>query len=68
MDEGAFTCFMSLSCWQAIGSSETIPSPTMLKAFDGHLFRPHGILPALPVELGGKTVSVEVEVVDAPLD
>jgi hypothetical protein len=40
----------------------------MLTAFDGHSFRPHGILPAFPVQLGGKMVEVEVEVVDAPLD
>jgi hypothetical protein len=40
----------------------------MLTAFDGHSFRPHGILPTFLVQLGGKTVEVEVEVVDAPLD
>jgi hypothetical protein len=40
----------------------------MLSAFDGHSFHPHGILPAFLVQLGGKTVEVEVEVVDAPLD
>jgi hypothetical protein len=40
----------------------------MLTTFDGHSFRPHGILPAFPVQLGGKMVEVEVEVVDAPLD
>jgi hypothetical protein len=40
----------------------------MLNAFYGHSFCPHGILPAFPVQLGGKTVEVEVKVVDAPLD
>jgi hypothetical protein len=40
----------------------------MLTAFDGHSFHPHGILPAFPVQLGGKMVEVDVEVVDAPLD
>jgi hypothetical protein len=40
----------------------------MLIGFDGHSFLPHGILPAFPVQLGGKTVEVEVEVVDVPLD
>jgi hypothetical protein len=40
----------------------------MLTAFDRHSFRPHSILPAFPVHLRGKTVGVEVEVVDAPLD
>jgi hypothetical protein len=40
----------------------------MLKAFDGHIFKPHGILTALPIEIGGKTVTIDVEVIDAPLD
>ena len=40
----------------------------MLKAFDGHVFKPHGIVPSFPVTLGGKTMNVEVEVVDAPID
>ena len=40
----------------------------MLKAFDGHVFKPHGIIPSFPITLGGKTVIVEVEVVDVPTD
>ena len=43
-------------------------SPTTLKAFDGRGFQPHSLLPGLSVELGGKTVSIQVEVFDAPLD
>ena len=31
-------------------------------------FRLHEILPSLKVQLGGKTITIEVEVVDAPLD
>jgi hypothetical protein len=31
------------------------------------MLKPHGIIPALSVELRGKTVLVEVEVIDAPL-
>jgi hypothetical protein len=59
---------MLLACWKAIGQPTLSPSPTLLIAFDGHSFRPHGIIPSFPVQLGGKTVCVEVEVVDAPLD
>ena len=40
----------------------------MLKAFDGHVFKLHSIVPSFPITLGGKTVNVEVEVVDAPID
>jgi hypothetical protein len=68
VDEGTSTCVMSLACWKAIGQPELSPSPTLLTAFDGRSFRPHGIIPSFPVQLGGKTVCVEVEVVDAPID
>lgn len=40
----------------------------MLKDFNGHTFKPHGIIPSFYVELGGNTVEIEVEVGDAPLD
>ena len=40
----------------------------MSNAFNGRYFRPHDILPSLKVHLGGKTVAIEVEVVDAPLN
>jgi hypothetical protein len=68
VDEGTSTCVMSLACWKAIGQPKLSLSPTLLTAFDGRSFRPHGIIPSFPVQLGGKTVCVEVEVVDAPID
>jgi hypothetical protein len=68
VDEGIATCVMSLACWKALGSPTLSKSSNMLTSFDGHSFHPHGILPSFPVQLGGKTVEVEVEVVDVPLD
>jgi hypothetical protein len=68
VDEGASTCIMSMSCWKSIGSPKLDTSNTILKSFDGHMFHPHGIITTFPIELGGKTVSVVVEVVDAPLE
>ena len=59
---------MSYSCWQALGSPTLAASQTVLKAFDGHVFSPHGILTAFLIELGSKTATVEVEVVNMPLD
>ena len=59
---------ISLSCWKGLGSPELSKSGTMLTVFDGRSFRTHGILPSLKVSLGGKTVAIEVEVVDASLD
>lgn len=67
IDEGTSTCIMYISCWRAIRSSSLITYQTILKVFDGHSFWPHGIIAALPIELGGKTISMEVEIVNAPL-
>lgn len=39
-----------------------------LKGFDGRTYTPYGILTNLQVELGGKTVEIEVEVIDGNLD
>lgn len=68
VDEGASTCIISMSCWKALGSPKLDTFATLLKTFNEHMFQPHGILIALPIELGGKTVSIVVEVVDAPLE
>ena len=68
IDEGAASSMMSLSYWKGLSSPELSKSTTMLTAFDGRSFRPHGILPSLKFHLGGKTVAIEVEVVDTPID
>ena len=44
VDEGASTCVMPLACWKSLGSPELVPSNTLLTAFDGRSFHPHGIL------------------------
>ena len=58
---------MSLGCWKALGSPTLSPSHTILKAFDGHSFPPHGIIMTFTIELGGKTIQFYVELVDAPI-
>ena len=40
----------------------------MLMNFDGRSFWLHRILPSVEVQLGGKIIAIEVEVVDALLD
>jgi hypothetical protein len=67
VDEGASTCIMSISCWKALGSPKLNTSATLLKEFNRHMFQTHGIITTLPIELGGKTIYVDVEVFDAPL-
>ena len=68
IDKDAIASVMSLSCWKVLGSPKLSKSVTMLIAFDGRSFRSHKILPCLKFHLGGKTVAIEVEVVDVPLD
>jgi hypothetical protein len=68
VDESVSTCVMSLVCWKYLGSLTLSKSLNMLTTFDIHSFSPHSILPTFLVQLGGKTVEVEVEVVDVPLD
>jgi hypothetical protein len=59
---------MYVSYWKAIDSPPLIESNNTLKAFNGSRFKPYGVLPSLPITLEGKSINVEVEVFDAPLD
>ena len=59
---------MSLNCWKSFGLPWLSQSSTMMKAFDGCTYKPCGIINNLHVELGGKIVNVDVEVVDGPLN
>jgi hypothetical protein len=68
VDEGASTCVMSFSCSKAIGSPPLTESQNTLRAFNGFSFNPYGVLSSFPINLEGKTVQVEVEVFDTPLD
>jgi hypothetical protein len=68
LDEGASTYVMSLPCWRALGSPKLSQYPTTLKVFDGHGFQPQGILQYFSMTLKGKTILVNIKLVDAPLD
>jgi hypothetical protein len=68
VDEGVATCVMSLVYWKALNYLTLSQSLTMLTSFDSHSFCHHVILPSFMVQLGGKTMEVEVELVDAPLN
>ena len=68
IDEGVAASLMSLSCWKGLDSPTLSKSRNMLTDFDGRSFQPHEILPSLQVQLGGKTIAIKVEVVDAPFD
>ena len=68
IDEGASTCVMSASVWKQLGSPELAPSMITLRAWDGHASQPIGLFHNCPITLAGKTVCVDIEVIDAPLD
>jgi hypothetical protein len=40
----------------------------MLRSFYGRGFPPHGLLQSLSIQMGGRTISIYFEVVNAPLD
>jgi hypothetical protein len=59
---------MSKSIWKKLGSSELIPSSITLRAYDGRPSSPEGLFQNVPINLGGKTVLIDIEVIDALLD
>jgi hypothetical protein len=68
IDEGASTCIMSVTCWKAIGFPILTKSHNTLNAFNSTGFKPYIVFPLLSITLEGKSINVEVEVFDAPLD
>ena len=68
IDEGTTSFMMYLAYWKGLGSPTLSKSGTMLTEFDGRYCRSHGIISSLEVQLGGNTVVIEVEVVDATLN
>ena len=59
---------MSIACWKTIISPQVVPSPTLLTAFDGHSYSPHGIIVAFTIYVEGKVVNIEVEIVNENLN
>jgi hypothetical protein len=59
---------MSKSIWQKLGSPKLIPSAITLRVYDGRPYSSEGIFQNVPVELGDKTILINIEVIDAPLN
>jgi len=68
LDEVTSTYVMSFPCWRDLGSPTLTTSPTTLKTFDGRGFQRHELLQYFTVTLKGKTVSIDIKVVDAPMN
>ena len=57
-----------MTAWQALGSPQLVPATDQILAFNRRPTTLLGILPHFPVTLGGKTVCIDVMVVQGPLD
>jgi hypothetical protein len=68
IDEGASISILSSIAWQALGCPQLAPVTQNLLAFNRRTSQPLGTLPQFPVTLGGKTVFIDVMVVQDPLD
>ena len=68
IDEGASVSILSSVAWKALGSPALLPEMRNLSGFDKGTSRPLGILPNVPVTLKGKTVHMNMMVVQGPLD
>jgi hypothetical protein len=68
IDEGLSVSILSSIAWQALGCPPLAPVTQNLLAFNRRTSQPLGTLPQFPVTLGGKTVFIDVMVVQDPLD
>jgi hypothetical protein len=68
IDEGLSVSILSSIAWQALGCSPLALVTQNLLAFDRRTSQPLGTLPQFPVTLGGKTVFIDIMVVQDPLD
>jgi hypothetical protein len=68
IDEGSSVSILSSIAWQALGYPPLAPVTQNLLAFNRRTSQPLGTLPQFPITLGGKTVFIDVMVVQDPLD
>jgi hypothetical protein len=68
IDEGASVSILSSIAWKALGCPQLASVTQNLLAFNRRTSQPLGTLPQFPVTLGGKTVFIDVMVVQDPLD
>jgi hypothetical protein len=67
VDEGTSASILSSSVWKVLGSPELVSTSHELLDFDRHPSEYLGVLPQFPISLCGKTVLVDVIVVQGPL-
>jgi hypothetical protein len=68
IDEGSSVSILSSIAWQALGCPQLTPVMQNLLAFNRRTSQPLRTLPRFPITLGGKTVFIDVMVVQDSLD
>jgi hypothetical protein len=68
IDEGSSVSILSSLAWKALGGPPLAPVTQNLLAFNRRNSQPLGTLPQFPITLGGKTVFIDVMVVQDSLD
>jgi hypothetical protein len=68
INEGLFISILSSIAWQALGCPPLVLVTQNLLSFNRRTSQPLGTLPQFLVTLGGKTVFINVMVVQDPLD
>jgi hypothetical protein len=68
IDEGASVSILSSVAWYALGCMQLALITQNWLAFNRRTSQPLGILPQFPITLGGKTIFIDVMVVQDPLD
>ena len=68
VDEGASVSILSSTTWKDLGSPHLVLATDQILVFNRIPTPPLGTLPYLPIMLGGKTVYIDVMVVQGPLD
>jgi hypothetical protein len=68
VDEGASISILPSTTWQDLGCPQLLSVTHNLLSFNKQITQPLGILPQLPVTLGGKKNYIDVMVVHDPLD
>jgi len=68
LDEGTSISMMSSTTWQAFGSPQLVPVTQNLLAFNRGTSQSLGVLPKFSITLEGKTIYIDVMVVQGPLD
>ena len=68
VDEGDSASIKSSTAWKYLGSPQLVPTTDQILDFNRIPTAPLGLLSHLPITLGGKTVCIDVMVVQGPLD